>query len=157
MRRQTRWTLVFCAVFLFAYCAKPRHTAVVTDVALYEVLNDLHGVEQMALCGQQSCAGSPVVEFLPGWTLAKSQAFNTKLLPAIDGGMGFNDLLETWTPGTPIPAGLPPIITSLADSLTAVTQDFPDGTTKTAMLGYIGKAQSLILTALSIVLAMGGA
>jgi hypothetical protein len=135
-------------------CAHARHTAVVVDVALYESLASLHAAEQTALCGLPSCAGSTQEQFVRGWTLAKSQAFNAKLLPAVEGGRQFNRMLSEWQPGTPMPAGLSPIIVSLSASLTAVTEDFPDGTTKTAVLANIGAAQAMILNALS--LALGG-
>lgn len=131
-------------------CAHPRHTAVIADVALYESLNGLHAVEQSALCGLPSCAESSRVEFVPGWTLAKSQAFNQKLLPAVQAGRQFNILLRDWKPGTPMPAGLSAIIVSLSQALTAVTQDFPDGTTRAKILASIASAQQIILDAIAI-------
>jgi hypothetical protein len=144
---------VFTLGLLSVYaCAHPRHTAVVVDVALYTALHDVHVVEQTALCGLPTCASSAVVEFVPGWTAAKSRDFNGKLLPAVEGGLGFNDLLRAWRPGTPMPAGLVGVINSLGAALTHVTTSFPESPTKTKLLAGIAQAQTMVLQALSIVL-----
>lgn len=139
-----------------ACAGKARHTAVVADSALYEVLNSVHQAEQTALCGQPSCAGVPTAPTVPGWTEAKSQAFNKKLLPAVEGGRQFNRILATVKAGDPLPDAAKAVIQSVSDALAAVTSDFPDGTTKTALLANIGKAQSLILAALQAVLSVKG-
>ncbi len=133
-------------------CGGKRHAAVVADVALYETLNDVHAAEQLALCGLPSCAQSIVVEYEKGWTKAKSEAFNTTLLPAVRGGRGFNAILKAWVPGTPLPKAVTDIVQSLAQSLTNVTEAFPEGATKTKVLAAIAKSQTLVLSALSLVL-----
>ena len=142
MRTRLLLVLLFCAG-----CAHPRHVAVVTDTAIYEMLNDAHAIEQRALCGQASCAGIPPMP-MPGWSTAKSVTFNRALLPAVDGGRQFNAVLATWKPGQPMPSKLHDLINGLSASLAQVASDFPDGTTKTAIVTGIGQAQSLILTAI---------
>jgi hypothetical protein len=133
-------------------CANKRHAAVVVDVALYQGLADLHAAEQTALCGQVSCADTPREEFVKGWTLAKSQDFNRKLLPAVEAGRQFNKVLAAWQPGAPMPQGLSIVIVSVGDALAEVTKDFPEGTTKTAVLAQIGQVQGMILNALNLYL-----
>lgn len=134
-------------------CAHPRHAAVVADTALFEVLNDIHTWEQTQLCGQPSCAG---VTTIPSeWTEAKSQDFNKKLLPAVSAGREFNNLLGDWAPGTPMPAGLSNLIASLSASLTQVTSDFPEGTTKEKILAGIARAQGIILSTLDVLFSGG--
>lgn len=147
--------LGLACVVVVVGCAHPRHVAVVADVALYEALSDAHQIEQRALCGQPSCAGVPSSP-IPGWSEAKSQAFNRQLLPAVDGGRQFNRLLAAWKPGTPAPAQLQGLITGLAQSLSSITSDFPDGTTKAAILSDISRAQTLLLDALATWIAVKG-
>jgi hypothetical protein len=142
----------------FSGCsASSRHIAVVADQSAYESLNDTHALEQTALCGLPSCAGSTVVEHTPGWTLAKSQAFNTKLLPAVRGGQQFNELLAGWKPGTPVPVAITDAVTSIGNALGAVVADFPPGETRTTILANLGSAQAFILNAFNIVLTVKGA
>jgi hypothetical protein len=150
--------LILILAFTFAGCsASTRHIAVAADRSIFEVLNDIHSGEQMALCGLSSCAGSSKVETVPGWTLAKSQAFNQKLLPAVDAGRQFNSVLATWQPGTPTPPQIVTLINSLGQSLTAIVADFPAGSTRTTIVQDIQIAQSAALAAFQIVLTVKGA
>ena len=156
---KTRWVLLIAfGLFLgfFGACAHPRHVAVVADAALFEVLNDAHAQEQLALCGQPSCRGIATAPTVVGWTDVKSQTFNQKLLPAVEAGRQFNAALAAWKPGAPMPEQIKTTITSIGDALAAVTADFPDGTKKTRILADIGKAQQLILNAVSTFLAVKG-
>lgn len=162
MRTMTaRHIATACTAMAFAVvlgcCSHPRHVATVADTALYEVLSDVHAAEQTALCGKASCAGVAPAPTVPGWTQAKSTAFNKKLLPAVEGGRQLNIVLAAWTPGQPLPAQATALIQSLSASLAAVTADFPDGTTKSAILGNIGKAQAIVLNILSLALQVKGA
>lgn len=143
-------------LFVLGCGDKTRHVVVAADSALFEVLNAVHGTEQIALCGQPSCAGVVTAPTAPGWTDAKSQAFNLKLLPAVEGGRQLNRVLAAIKPGDPLPPQVQQIITSVIDALAAVTADFPDGTTKTALLANLGKAQSILLAALQAVLSVKG-
>lgn len=157
-RARTRLAvLVLVIVFASGCSASTRHLAVVADQTAYEALNDTHALEQTALCGLPSCAGSTVVEHQKGWTLAKSQAFNTKLLPAVRGGQQFNILLAAWKPGTPVPAAITEAVTSIGSALGAVAQDFPPGTTRDAILANLGSAQAIFLNAFNLVLIVKGA
>jgi hypothetical protein len=142
---------------LSACSASARHVAVVADQTIFEVLNDIHAGEQTALCGLPSCATSTKVETLAGWTLAKSQAFNKKLLPATEAGRQYNTLLANWTPGTPVPQEITALVSSLGQSLTAVVADFPAGSTKDTILKNISTAQGIVLSAFNLVLAVKGA
>lgn len=134
-----------------------RHTAVVTDTALFELLNDTHAVEQTALCGQPSCAGVPAVPTVPGWTLAKSQTFNRAFLPAVEAGRQFNVVLAKWDPAQPAPAELRALVKSLGDSLAAVTLDFPESQTKAKILGNLGKGEQIVLNVFDLVVLEKGA
>lgn len=159
MRIRYRNALVALAVLAtLSACAHPRHVAVVADSTLYETLNAVHGLEQQALCGQDSCAAAPVgtPARTPGWSAEKSKAFNTALLPAVSGGRALTQLLADWKPGQPVPARLHDLIVSLTTSLSRVTADFPDGTTKTAILAKLGQAQSIALQSLDLALTVGG-
>lgn len=125
-----------------AGCAgKARHTAVVADTALYEALNDIHTAEQAALDIH-----------LPGWTLEKSQAFNKKLLPAVEGGRQFNAALKTWKPGTPLPDAVKTEIGAIGDALTAVLADFPVSPQRDRLLDDVAKANLIALNTLRLVL-----
>ena len=158
MQTMTRLSLVVALTALLAGCsASTRHLAVVADQTAYESLNDTHALEQTALCGRPSCAGSTVVEAQTGWTLAKSQAFNQKLLPAVRGGQQFNALLAAWQPGTPVPVAITEAVTSIGNALGAVTKDFPPGTTRDKILANLGSAQAIILNAFNLVLIVKGA
>lgn len=134
-----------------------RHVAVVADQTAYETFSDLHALEQTALCGLPSCAASAAVEHEQGWTLAKSQAFNGKLLPGVRAGQQFNQLLAGWKPGTPVPQAVTDGVGALGAALAAVVADFPPGTTKDKILANIGRAQGLFLNAFQIILAVKGA
>lgn len=147
--------LIIVALISTVGCASARHTAVVADATLYEALNDAHALEQTTLCGVPSCA-NVAARVTPGWTDAKSQAFNKALLPAVDGGRQFNALLATWKPGQPMPAQIHDLITGMTAALTQVATDFPDGTTKTKVLTDIAQAQSVALTALDVYLSVKG-
>lgn len=157
MKGRFRLGLVLSILALTIACAHPRHTAVVADTALYEVLNDVHQGEQVALCGKPSCAGAAAAPTVPGWTLEKSRAFNQKLLPAVEAGRQFNQALANWKAGQTMPDNIRQIIAALSAALQAVTADFPDGGTKSLILANIGKAQAIVLSALDIVLAAKGA
>ena len=161
MRMLLRKQFVAAAVVLSlvaAGCsASTRHVAVTADTTLFEVISAIHSGEQTALCGQPSCAGNTKVENVPGWTLAKSQDFNRKLLPAAEAGRQFNTLLRGWRPGTPVPEAVTQAVTSLGQALSEVVKDFPPGTARDAILANIGVAQSVILTAFNIVLTVKGA
>jgi hypothetical protein len=78
-------------------------------------------------------------------------------LPAAEAGRQFNDLLSKWRPGTPVPQAVNDAVMSLGQSLTEVVKDFPPGAVKDAILANISVAQSVILTAFNIVLAVKGA
>jgi hypothetical protein len=149
--------ILIVALVVSAGCAaKQYHTATVVDVALYEVINTIHADEQLALCGLPSCKDSAKVEFLPGWTLAKSQAFNKPLATAAAGGMGFNEALVAWKPGTPLPYAVANTISDLGAAVATFTSTFPDGAVKTKILANISKAQMLMLQGLAMVLIAGG-
>lgn len=150
-----KWILAAILSIFAVGCAHPRHTAVTIDAGLYTVLNAVHEGEQRALCGQPSCAGV-VARVTDGWTDAKSQNFNKQLLPAVESGREFNTVLATWNQNQPVPARVHDLITGLTASLATVTSDFPDGTTKTAILANLAKAQSIALTALDLVLTVKG-
>jgi hypothetical protein len=152
-----RLLLVLALACTVACSASTRHLAVVADQTAFEALNDTHTFEQTALCGLPSCAGSPVVEHEKGWTLAKSQAFNTKLLPAVRAGQQFNQLLAGWKPGTPVPQAITAAVSSIGDALGAVVKDFPPGSTRTTILASLGTAQALVLNAFNLVLVVKGA
>lgn len=164
-RSVSRLSCVLPLVVVLASCsglssgcsASTRHVAVVADQTAYEALNDTHALEQTALCGLPSCAGSSVVEHTPGWTLAKSQAFNQKLLPAVRGGQQFNALLAAWTPGTPVPAAITEAVTGIGNALGAVAKDFPPSPTRDQILAHLGSAQAIILNAFNLVLVVKGA
>lgn len=137
---------------VYASCAgKARHVAVVADTALYETLSDVHASEQVALCGQPSCAGEPDRP-IAGWSKAKSLAFNQKLLPAVEAGRQYNRLLSQWQVGQPMPPQLAGLIRSLGDSLKDIAEYFPEGTSKTKIIGQIAAAQQIALSTLSAVL-----
>jgi hypothetical protein len=142
---------------LSACGASARHIAVVADQTIYEAVADIHSGEQAALCGLPSCATSTKVEVLPGWTLAKSQAFNKKLLVGEDAARELNSIVSGWTPGASVPTTVTTLIGHLADSLTNVLADFPNGSTKTKMLADIRIAQSIVLNAFNIILIVKGA
>jgi len=48
------------------------------------------------------------------------------------------------------------LIGSLGQAVTLVTSDFPNGTSKTAILAGIAKGQMMILEALNIAMMIGG-
>lgn len=152
--------LILVGLILFgaSACAHaPKHTAVVGDTALFEILSGVHSTEQVALCGQPSCAGVTASPTVPGWTLAKSQDFNRKFLPAVEGGRQFNLILGRWDPTQPAPPELRALIHSLGDALAAVTADFPDGNVKGQILANIGKGEQIVLNIVDlVVLAKGG-
>ncbi len=148
--------LIAAALAASMACAHPRHAAVIGDAALYEALADVHAIEQRALCGQPSCAGVAVAPTVPGWTLEKSRAFNVKLLPAVEAGRQFTQVLATWQPGQPAPAQLHTEIAAIGDALQNVTAAFPDGVTKQQLLSRIAAAQAIVLQALDIFLSLKG-
>lgn len=152
MKRLMLVVLLACTV---ACNGSLRHTAVSVDTSLYEALNNAHILEQQALCGQSTCANT-LARVTQGWTDAKSQTFNKALLPAVEGGRQFNALLAAWKPGTPMPREIHDLITSLSYALTQVAGDFPEGSTKTAVIADIAKAQSAALSALDLYLAVKG-
>lgn len=145
---------VILAAALTSACAQPRHVAVLADTALYEVISDTHSIEQTVLCGMPSCAG---VSSRPtaGWDDAKSRLFNAHLLPAVAAGREFNSILASWKPGQPMPAMLHNLILSLSQSLSAIASDFPEGQTKTNILADISKAQSIVLSAMDLLMSVG--
>lgn len=134
------------SVFFLASCANPKHTAVVADNTLYEVLNDTFNIEQALLKSNT-----------PQWTLQRSQAFNKQLLPAIQAGRQFNIILKNWKSGQPIPVELHDAITGITEALKQITLELPDGSTKTKILSNLANAESIVLTALDLVLALKGA
>lgn len=147
--------MVVALVFAAGCNGTLRHTAVAVDASLYEALNNAHVLEQQTLCGQSSCANT-LARVTPGWTDAKSQTFNQAILPAVEAGKQFNALLATWKPGQPMPQAIHDLIRSLAYALTQVAGDFPEGSTKTAVIADIAKAQSVALTALDVYLSVKG-
>jgi hypothetical protein len=151
--------LSLCAIVAFssACAAKSYHTAVVADTEVFAVLDGVHRAEQTVLCGSFSCAGVAARPAGAAWNDAKSQAFNLKFLVAVEAGRMFNTQLRSWKPGTPAPLAITQLINSLADSLSAIAAEFPDGTTKTKILADIGTAQSVILKAIAIVMSVKGA
>jgi hypothetical protein len=159
MKQPLRVLLVVALASLLtaASCPTAKHTTVISDTALFELLNDTHTVEQKALCGQPSCAGVPAVPTVQGWTLAKSQGFNTAFLPAVEAGRQFNVVLATWDPSQPAPTELRALVKSLGDSLAAITLDFPESPTKTTLLGNIGKGQQIVLNVFDLVVLSKGA
>lgn len=150
-----------CFVLLIALtlsgCAHPRHTAVVADTALFELLNETHAIEQTALCGRPSCAGVATAPTVPGWTDAKSQNFNKQLLPAVEAGRQFNTVIKAWDPSQPAPAEVRNLIHSLGDALAAVTADFPESPTKGKILANIGKGEQIVLNIIDLAVLAKGA
>jgi len=138
--------ILLVLAFTISACANPKHTAVVVDSSLYEVLNDTFTVEQALLKANN-----------PSWDLAKSQAFNKKLLPAVDAGRQFNTILANWKTGEPIPAQLHDAITGITQALRQVSTDLPDSPTKTKIVSNLANAESIVLTALDLVLTLKGA
>ncbi len=138
--------LLLVIIFTLSACAHPKHTAVVVDSSLYEVLNDTFTTEQAFLRTNSST-----------WTLEKSQTFNKKLLPAIAAGRQFNTILSNWKTGQPLPAELHDAIVGITDALKQVGTDLPDGTTRTKILGNLANAESIILSAVDLVLSLKGA
>ncbi len=155
MRRRILSVVVLCAVIGSGCAASARHTAVLADTALYEALNNIHVTEQIALCGQASCAGV-ALRVTPTWTDEKSQDFNRRLLPGIAAGREFNAVLASWVPGQPMPTMLRNLVVSLSSSLSAVVASFPEGSTKSTILADIAKGQSIVLSALDLLLSIGG-
>lgn len=157
-RMQIAVMVAAIAIFGTPACGKgARHALVVADSGLYEILSDVHQVEQTALCGFPSCAGhESAAPTIQGWTLAKSQSFNQKLLPAVEGGRSFNALLKAWVPGTPMPAQIHQTIQGISQSLGAVTADFPDGATKAKILGNLAQATQIVINGVDLVLAVKG-
>jgi hypothetical protein len=153
MRR--RLPILVC-LLLAACSASTKHVAVVADTALYETLNTIHQAEQTALCGLPSCADVANPPTVPGWTLAKSQAFNRALLPAVAAGQEFNTILSTWQVGTPLPDRARALVASLPQALNRIVQDFPEGEARERIVIAIGKAQAIVLQVLNVVLAVKG-
>lgn len=149
--------LLLVALVTLSGCAHPRHVAVTVDASLYETVSDIHAAEQRALCGQPSCAGVATAPTVPGWTEAKSQAFNRALLPAATAGQNLNRALAAWTPGQPLPSEIQSLITSIGAALTNVTQTFPDGEAKAGILKNIAIVQQMALDTLANVLAVANA
>lgn len=137
--------LILILAFTISACAHPRHTAVVLDNSLYEVLNDTFTTEQTLLRANT-----------PGWTLQKSQDFNKKLLPAVDAGRQFNTILSNWKVGEPIPTQLHDAITGITDALKQISTDLPSGNLKEKIISNLANAESIILTALNLVLTLKG-
>lgn len=138
--------LLTLLILLSAGCASAKHTAVVVDSSLYEVLNDTFNAEQALLRSN-----------VPQWTLAKSQSFNKKLLPVIAAGREFNTILKNWKTGDPIPVQLHDAIINITEALKQVTAEMPDGATKTKILANLANAESIVLNALDLVLSLKGA
>ena len=107
------------------------------------------------LCGQVTCAGV-TTRVTPTWQDMQSQYFNLKLLPGSVAAREFNAVLGSWRPGAPMPDQLVNLISSLSQALRDVTSSFPDGTTKTAILASIAKAQQIILGAVNLLLSVNG-
>lgn len=137
--------LVSISIFTAASCKNKKHNAVVIDSSLYEALNDTF-ISEQALLKTESTS----------WNLAKSQAFNKKLLPAVSAGREFNNILSNWKSGQPIPAALHDAITGITAALQQISVDMPDGTTKSKILSNLANAESIILTALDLTLAVKG-
>lgn len=148
--------LVVGSLVAMACAASTRHVVVTVDNTAYETLADVHNLEQRALCGLPSCAGSTVENTLPGWTLAKSQKFNQLLLPGVRGGQKLNQLLAQLGPGKPMPADLSTTIQSIGASLTAVINDFPPGTTRSQLIQDLAVIQQAVLDGVNLVLAAKG-
>lgn len=149
MKRILAALMVASALVTSVSCANKRHVIVVVDSALYEVLSDIHVEEQTALCGQPSCAGV-TQRMNTGWTDAKSQAFNQKLLPAVQAGRQLNTVLAAWEPGQLMPQAIHDLSVSLGSALTNVTNEFPDGELKSKILADIGSAQRIVLGAIDV-------
>jgi hypothetical protein len=156
MKRHFAFLILTVVALALSGCAKARHVAVVVDAGLYESLNTVHAVEQDALCGAPSCAGQPDMP-VPGYSKDKSMAFNQALLPAIGAGRQLNTQLAAWKSDQPVPASVAVVINGLADSLTAVTKDFPAGSARERMLAAIAQGQRLALALLSSVLTVAAA
>ncbi len=148
--------VIVVGIYAQACGATARHTAVVASGTAYEALADIHAYEQQALCGQPSCAGNSRVEAVPGWTAAKSQAFNQKLLPAVEAGRQYNQLLASWKSGQPVPQQVVAAVQGIGAALSAVTADFPAGTTRTTILADLATAQGIFISTFEIVLAVKG-
>lgn len=150
-----RLLVIFALLVSTGCAARTKHAIVVTDTALYEILNNVHEIEQNMLCGAPSCAGI-ATRLSPGWTDAKSQDFNKKLLPAVEVGRQLNQVLAQWDPKAAPPDKIHDLVTSLTESLKVVVSDFPEGTMKSALLSGIARAQNVALYILDAVLLLKG-
>jgi len=149
--------LTVCSCVAFGCGAKQLHTAVVADQTLFTLLSSVHAGEQTVLCGQSSCANVTARPSGAAWTDAKSQAFNVKFLPAVEAGRQYNLVLSKIKPGNPLPQEATDLINGLADSLKAIADDYPDGSSKSKILAEIGQAQSIVLKAVAVILTIKGA
>jgi hypothetical protein len=137
--------ITFAISTIAASCNNPKHTAVVADSSLYEALNSTFVAEQAYFHSNPQ-----------SWNQTQSQGFNRKLLPAVDAGRQFNKILSNWQTGQPIPEELSLAITGITEALNQISTDFPDSATKTKILGYLATAESVILTALNVILQLKG-
>lgn len=138
--------LIFALILSTTACsATSKHTAVVIDSSLYEVLNNTFTIEQALL---RTNSGS--------WTLEQSQKFNKNLLPAVEAGRSFNSILVNWKSGDPIPKQLHDAIVGISEALKQISVNLPDGDVKVKILSSLASAQSIILTSLDIVLTLKG-
>jgi hypothetical protein len=145
----TRTALLVVVLGLGAGCAHPYHTATVADSAIYEVISDIHATEQVALCGKPTCAGVPP-QPIDGWSVAKSEAFNKKLLPAAEAGRQLTIALLNWKPGRMLPVEIAQLIESVSEALTNVAYDFPDGSTKAKVLADLARVQQIVLSIMAV-------
>ena len=84
------YSVAFVGVGVNQACsASQKHIAVTVDATLFETLSDIHTLEQTTLCGQPSCA-EVTARVTPGWDDDRSQGFNKRLLPIVDGGRQLN-------------------------------------------------------------------
>lgn len=143
-------SVLFFSLLTFSFiisCANKnlKHTTVVVDSSLYEVLNDTFVAEQSLLSLNT-----------PAWTKEKSQAFNKSLLPAVAAGKAFNTILANWKSGEPLPVELHAAIAGISSALKSISTDMPEGTTKAKILSSLATAESIILSALDVILTLKG-
>lgn len=136
---------ILVLAFTVSACANPKHTVVVLDNSLYEVLNDVFVTEQTLLRANA-----------PGWDTRKSEDFNRRLLPAVNAGRQLNTLLSNWKAGDPIPQQIHDAITGITEALRQVSTDLPAGNLREKIVSDLANAEAIVLNILNLVLTMKG-
>ncbi len=79
-----------------------------------------------------------------------------KPVAAVEAGRQYNQLLASWKSGQPVPQQVVAAVQGIGAALSAVTADFPAGTTRTTILADLATAQGIFITTFEIVLAVKG-